>query len=379
MLIGHLSDSHLGAMPYSKQEREEDFYESFNEAIDVMIREGVELVIHAGDVFDMPKPQGTALVKLVDALKRLKERNIKFVFTMGEHDISRLYTIPSPLLYQHVDLATYIGDGKPREVIEGLTVVGYHKRRRDEIDELKEKLTALDGLLSNRTGKKILVLHQGMYEFHKFAGEMTASDLPTSFDYYAMGHLHDRYEKRFERLKGPVCYPGSLDATTSEGIREFHKGFYIVDFSTQEASYQWVQLNSTRKHFSLQVDYETLEKQVRELISKIKELKKKPMLNLIVKGDNVERAKVASVLRSLEPHSLYYQWEVEEKSVSAEKELAERPADIQQEMLSITEKILGNKDTANLAINEILPLLSQDNTEEVIEILWKYFEERRRV
>ncbi|MEM3803864.1 MAG: DNA repair exonuclease [Conexivisphaerales archaeon] len=379
MLVGHLSDSHLGAMPYNKREREEDFYESFNEAIDVMIKEGVKLVIHAGDVFDVPKPQGTALVKLVDALKKLKERNIKFVFTMGEHDISRLYTIPSPLLYQHVDLATYIGDGKPREIVDGLTVVGFHKRRKDEVDELKEKLSALDELLNGQAGKKVLVLHQGLYEFHKFAGEISSNDLPTGFDYYAMGHLHDRFDKRFERLKGPVCYPGSLDATTSEGIREFHKGFYIVDFSSQEASYQWVELNSTRKHYSIQVDYGQLETKVSEIISEIKDLKKKPMINLLVKGEEVERARVASLLRSLETYSLYYQWEVEEKPVSAEKDFSERPADIQQEMLNITEKILGSREAAVLVIKEILPLLSQDNIEEATNIFWKYFEEKRRI
>ncbi|MEM3685169.1 MAG: DNA repair exonuclease [Conexivisphaerales archaeon] len=379
MLIGHISDSHLGAIPYNKPERENDFYESFSEAIEIVIRERVQLVVHAGDVFDVPKPSGTALVKLVDSLKKLKEKGIKFVFTMGEHDISRLYSIPSPLLYQHVDLATYIGDGKAREVLDGLTIVGFHKRRKDEVDELKSRLSSLDQELYSAKGKKILVLHQGMYEFHKFAGEINSSDLPKSFDYYAMGHLHDRFEKRFEGLKGPVCYPGSLDATASEGIRELRKGFYIVDLSKQEASTQWIELSSTRKQYSFDIEYEKMDAMVNDIISKIKDLAKKPMLDIVVKGKELDSAKIASSLRKLEDHTLYYQWNTKETVSDATKELVERPADIEQEMLRMAEGILGSKEVATLAINEILPLLAEGNSKEATDILWKYFEERRKI
>ena len=51
MLISHISDLHLGHAQFNLEEREEDVYQAFNEAIDVSIREGVRLVILAGDLF----------------------------------------------------------------------------------------------------------------------------------------------------------------------------------------------------------------------------------------------------------------------------------------------------------------------------------------
>ena len=207
MLIGHFSDTHLGAMPYNLKDREEDFYEAFDEAIQTMVKDHVDAVIHAGDIFDIPKPGGTALVKFLNGLKLLKENQVKFFFTMGEHDISRLPGIPSPFLFKEMDLATYVGDGIPH-TYRDLTIVGFHKRRKTEIEELQDTLKDLDSQTARLDGKKILVLHQAMLEFHKFAGELVSSDLPQSFDYYAMGHLHDHFQSTFDGFRGPVCYPG---------------------------------------------------------------------------------------------------------------------------------------------------------------------------
>ncbi|HXG07646.1 MAG TPA: hypothetical protein VNI77_10015, partial [Nitrososphaera sp.] len=76
MLISHLSDLHLSYAQFGLEEREEDVYQTFNEAIDVSIREGVKLVILAGDVFHSPRPCGKAVITLGNALKKLREKQI---------------------------------------------------------------------------------------------------------------------------------------------------------------------------------------------------------------------------------------------------------------------------------------------------------------
>ena len=68
--------------------------------------------------------------------------------------------------------------------------------------------------------KSNLVLHQGITEFNKFAGEVQSTDLPKNFTYYAMGHLHDTEVKQFNHLNGPIAYPGSIELTTREGIKK---------------------------------------------------------------------------------------------------------------------------------------------------------------
>ena len=37
--------------------------------------------------------------------------------------------------------------------------------------------------------------------------------------------------KQFNHLKGPIAYPGSIELTTSEGIKDVKKGFFEVDIS----------------------------------------------------------------------------------------------------------------------------------------------------
>ena len=110
-------------------------------------------------------------------------------------------------------------------------------------------------------------MHQGLTEFNKFAGELTTNDLPKNFTYYAMGHLHDYELKKFSHLNGPIAYPGSIELTTSEGIKETKKGFFEVDISSQEAKINWIKLD-TRPQFSIKSSYDELSKSIDDIISK---------------------------------------------------------------------------------------------------------------
>ncbi|MFL6344306.1 MAG: DNA repair exonuclease, partial [Nitrososphaeraceae archaeon] len=94
MLISHISDIHLGYSQFNLQEREEDIYEVFEEAIDKSISEHAELVILAGDIFHTPRPNGSSIIKLANQLKKLKEKSIPVYFILGEHDINRMQDIP---------------------------------------------------------------------------------------------------------------------------------------------------------------------------------------------------------------------------------------------------------------------------------------------
>ena len=376
MLIGHLSDTHLGAMPYNLKELEDDFYDAFDEALQTMVKDHVDVVIHSGDIFDIPKPGGTALVKFLNGLKLLKENQIKFFFTMGEHDISRLPGIPSPFLFEEIDLATYVGDGAPH-TYRDLALVGFHKHRKTEIDDLRQKLNGLGPTIEGMAGKKVLVLHQGMLEFHKYAGELVSSDLPSNFDYYAMGHLHDHFQSTFDGFHGPVCYPGSTDATSSEGIHEFKKGFYITDLSGEEAKPEWIQLKSLREEFSPQLSYERLAEEVSSFADRNSSLSKKALLNIKVKGKDMDSTRVTSVLKALSGHVLYYIWEPVEERETGGKDFAERPSDIQEQMLSIARTVTGSGEAGSFGVVELLPLLAEERTDEAADLLWSAYKARR--
>lgn len=371
LLIAHVSDTHLGAAQFGLKEREDDCYEAFNEVIDLSIREGVSVIVHSGDIFDNPRPTGTSLAKFADSLQKLRDRDIPFLFTLGEHDISRMSATPSALLFEKIGLAKYIGRGEPK-MVKGINFVGFYKHRRTEVADLINKLNQLHSLGNERS---VLVLHQALFEAHKYAGEISVNDLPRNFSYYAMGHLHDRFEKKFDILNGLLCYPGSTDPTGVEGVESFEKGFYIVDFSSKEVKASWVKLESTRPQLNVEISYESLEEEIQSILASISKAKKKPVVRLGISGSSIDPAVVSSKIRILLERCLYCDWQPIEKAQRSKVIL--KPVDMEEEVLRIAKELLENEDLAYFAVKELLPLLEQGRTDEAEDLLWQTFERRR--
>ena len=113
MLFSHISDTHLGLVQYGAEERAQDVYDSFNQSIDTSIKDHVDFVIFAGDIFHVPNPNGTAIVQMGNGLKRLKQNNIDSFFILGEHDISRIRSTPIPYVYHNLGFSKIYRSGKP--------------------------------------------------------------------------------------------------------------------------------------------------------------------------------------------------------------------------------------------------------------------------
>ena len=143
MLFSHIADTHLGLVQYGSNEREQDVYDVFNQSIDISIKDNVDFVIFAGDIFHMPNPNGRAIIQMANALKRLKKNNIDSFFILGEHDISRIKTTPVPYVYHNLGFSKYIGNGKPIEY-KGIMIAGLDKIRKTEMSQYEEIFLNLD-------------------------------------------------------------------------------------------------------------------------------------------------------------------------------------------------------------------------------------------
>ena len=372
MLFSHISDTHLGLVQYASEEREQDVYQSFNEAIDTSIKDHVDFVIFAGDIFHVPNPSGTAIVQMANALKRLKQNNIDSFFILGEHDISRIRTTPIPYVYHNLEFSRYIGQGKPIEY-KGILLAGFDKIRKAEIPRFEEKFTEVDKIAKEHIGHKILVLHQGITEFNKFAGELQSTDLPKNFTYYAMGHLHDMDNRNFNHLGGPVAYPGSVEITTSEGIKETKKGFFEVDISEKEAIPNWIKLDS-RPQFSFKTNYEELTKLVDEVSEKISSLERKPVVEIKIQGENIETDHIQAQMSRLQAQTLRCFWRIISKDVLDSSVFLDRPNVIDDEMFRLSVNALGSEQVANFAIKELLPPLALKQIKEASQIVLENFE-----
>ena len=372
MLFSHISDTHLGLQQYGLEEREQDIYDSFNQAIDISRKDHVDFVIFAGDIFHTPNPSGTAILHMANALKRLKENSIESFFILGEHDISRMRATPVPYVYHNLEFSKYVGRGEP-VYHKDVMIAGFDKIRKNEISTFEEKFREIDTLAKQHNGHKILVLHQGITEINQFAGELNASDLPKNFTYYAMGHLHDKSVKQFEQLGGPLAYPGSTEMTTSEGIKETEKGFFEVDISSEEAKPNWIKLD-TRPQFSTKIEYEDLDASISQVLEKISTFEKKPLVEIKVVGKDIERDIVQTKISQVIPQTLHCSWKMLQND-DASSVLLNRPARIDEELFKLAVNALKSEKLANFAVNDLLPLLSTNQLEQATQLIIENFEQ----
>ena len=378
MIFSHISDTHLGLQQYGLEEREQDIYDSFNQAIDISINDHVDFVIFAGDIFHTPNPSGAAILQMANALKKLKHNSIESFFILGEHDISRVRATPVPYVYHNLEFSKYVGRGKA-VYYKNVMIAGFDKIRKNEISTFEEKFKELDSVAKQHNGHKIMVLHQGITEINQFAGELNASDLPKNFTYYAMGHLHDKLVKDFDQLGGPLVYPGSTETTTSEGIKETEKGFFEVDISSNEAKPSWIKLD-TRPQFSAKVDFEEFDNSVTKIIEKIDTLNKKPIIEVKIHGKSVERDVVEAKISQIIPKTLHCSWKISQTD-DATTILLDRPAKIDEELFKLAVNALKSEKLATFAVNDLLPLLSANQLDQATQLVienFDHYKERKK-
>ena len=371
MIFSHISDTHLGLQQYGLEEREQDIYDSFNQAIDISIKDKVDFVIFAGDIFHIPNPSGTAILQMANALKRLKQNSIESFFILGEHDISRIRATPIPYVYHNLEFSKYVGRGEP-VYYKDVMIAGFDKIRKNEIKAFEEKFRKLDSVAKQHNGHKILVLHQGITEINQFAGELNASDLPKNFTYYAMGHLHDKFVKDFDQLGGPLAYPGSTEMTTSEGIKETEKGFFEVDISSSEAKPTWIKLD-TRPQFSTKVDFEEFDDSITKVIEKIGTFEKKPIIEIKIHGKTAERDVVEAKILQIIPKTLHCSWKISQTD-DGESVLLDRPTRIDEELFKLAVNALKSEKLATFAVNDLLPLLSSNQLDQATQLVIENFD-----
>ena len=374
MLFSHISDTHLGLQQYGLDEREQDVYDSFNQAIDISIKDHVDFVIFAGDIFHTPNPSGTAILQMANALKRLKQillSRFSFLVNMTLVEcVQHLYLMSTIIL----EFSKYVGRGEP-VYHKDVMIVGFDKIRKSELESFEEKFRAIDALAKQHNGHKILVLHQGITEVNQFAAELNSSDLPKNFTYYAMGHLHDKSVKQFDQLGGPLAYPGSTEMTTSEGIKETEKGFFEVDISSQEAKPNWIKLD-TRPQFSTKIE-EDFDTSISKILEKISTFDKKPVVEIKIIGKDIERDVVQTKISQIIPQTLHCSWKMLQNE-DASSVLLNRPARIDEELLKLAINALKSEKLANFAVNDLLPLLSSNQLDQATQLVIENFEQFKR-
>lgn len=367
MMIGHISDTHLGACAGTEPEREEDYYDTFKEAVDSFIKEHVDLVIHSGDVLHEPRPYGTAVKTLILEVRRLKEHDIPFLFTLGEHDISSVPSTPHPIILQLQGLGKYVGGGEPYQV-KGATVVGLHKYKQVERRALNEKLEKIQGMLPSLEGKKILVLHQGIKEAWGPGAELSIFEIPAGFDYYAMGHIHQSYKRSWGG--GLLAYPGATHWVRVGDPEEC--GVFLVDLSGDQPAAEWVRLQNVRPKIKLEVDASELDGKIGVVLDA--DYSAKPCLWLDIVAD--KPLNVQEIERRLNERFMVRRLRVIPAQAEGRVYAGEPEVSIDEELRRLALKAIGDEEAVDFALSELLPRLASGDLANAKEAVWRLWRSR---
>jgi len=223
--FSHISDVHLGG--WKQPELQELNLKSFKKAVEICIKEKVEFVLFAGDLFDSAYPPIEILKEAFAEFKKLKDSKIPCFIIAGSHD----YSVSGKTFLDVLEKAGFCKNVESFEtrddliylnptVYQNVAIYGYPGKKAGlEINDLR-KVRLHDSPLF-----KIFMLHTTLDEAkgNLPIDSIKSTELPQA-DYYALGHLHiDFKHKNF-------VYPGPVFPNNFQELEDLKFGsFYIIN------------------------------------------------------------------------------------------------------------------------------------------------------
>jgi exonuclease SbcD len=257
----HAADLHLGYAQYGLEARRQDFDNAFKELVDKTIELKPDFMIIAGDLFHQPRPSNLTLESTIRSFKRLKDADIPILTVDGSHD-SAPNTITGTILYP-LDSAGLIHhlprlSGACWRKLDCCYVYGipnFHNKHKTE--EALPKFMIENPPTPQNKIFNIFVFHSAVdlpsVKPPYIEAEISPEQLPNGFDYYAAGHVHERYSGRFKT--GILSYSGCTE-TTDYKEAKYPKGFLHVTVNDKnQVNTECIELTTTRKFAIFEQDF----------------------------------------------------------------------------------------------------------------------------
>jgi len=246
--FAHFADCHLGG--WRQEELQNLNLNSFRKAIEISIKEKVEFVLVAGDLFDSAYPPIEVLKEAFAEFKKLKDVGIKTYIIAGSHDFSAsgktfLDVLEKAGFCENVQKMEIDQEGKYKlkpTFFKEIAIFGYSgKKSGMEIEDLRK------------------VYFDSVYPFTIFMLHTTIKDVVGSVpidsieklelpvaDYYAMGHIHQVFKK--EESKSTFVYPGPIFPNNFQEVVDLGCGsFEIVEIERGILKSKNIKLNLVDK------------------------------------------------------------------------------------------------------------------------------------
>jgi DNA repair exonuclease SbcCD nuclease subunit len=225
MKFAHLGDCHLGG--WRQPELKELNFKSFQYVIDECIKERVDFILIAGDLFDSAYPPIDILKDAFREFRRVRDAGIPVFIIAGSHD----YSAAGKTFLDVLEKAGFckivsLFEEKNGKIIlqptiyNNCAIYGYPGKKSNlEVDEIARiKLQESPGLF------QILMLHTAIRDaIGNIPIKAVDHKLLPKVDYVALGHLHINYNKENMAYSGPI-FPNNISE-----LEELKGGsFYMV-------------------------------------------------------------------------------------------------------------------------------------------------------
>lgn len=238
-----LADTHLGFdLPIrprvERRRRGHDFLANYAAALEPALGGEIDIVVHAGDVFDRPNVDSTVAYQALEPLRRVAERGVPVFIVPGNHERARL---PHARFASHPNV--HLFDIARTFVVEirgiRLALAGFPYERSNVRSRFPELLRQSEWQ-QERAAHRLLCMHQcvegatvgpGDFTFTSGDDVVRLHDIPSEFRAVLAGHIHRHQVLTTDlggrRLDAPVFYPGAIERTSVAEIDE-PKGFMVV-------------------------------------------------------------------------------------------------------------------------------------------------------
>ncbi|GAB4115278.1 MAG: exonuclease SbcCD subunit D [Candidatus Caldatribacteriota bacterium] len=290
-----MADIHLGMENYGRIDpstglhtRLQDFIKCFSFAIDIALKEKVDLVIFAGDAYKNSTPNPTHQREFARQIYRLSDSGIPVVIVNGNHDIPVSFGKAAALdIFHTLKVAGVTVLSEPKLVnintrsgpIQIFGLPWPHKNNfltKDEYKNLNEEEMVKE-IQRRVTDEIIEIAHSlnpeipAIFVAHLTVAEATYSGsersvqigrdpvFPASvlaqkeFDYVALGHIH-KFQDLNPNGSVPVVYSGSIERINF-GEEKEEKGFCLIDIDQKRkgSTYQFIPVPA-RKFITIEVN-----------------------------------------------------------------------------------------------------------------------------
>lgn len=243
----HMADCHLGYRQYNLSERFNDFGRAFHYVIDVAIREKVDFVLLAGDLFHKRAIDALTLNQAISALERLRAAQIPCVAVQGNHE--HAYFDEQIGWLEFLNIRQYLvlldakfTEGRPAlrqykrpygsyfDPIPGVRVHGLQYHGAGTAKAVTGYSECLVDVPRDGVEYSIFLTHAGVEGEVDQMGGLSMNEwscLRKHADYVALGHIHKPYTR-----EEWIYNPGSLETCSVAETTWQERGYYLVEVDT---------------------------------------------------------------------------------------------------------------------------------------------------